>query len=348
MSQEAHSKFRAKELAIVLSHYDLGAIHEIHSYRRGNTQSPKSVVTSEKGRFLLKKRAPGRDDPYRVAMAHEIQLYLAGKGFCVPKIIGTIHSNSSMLETHGGIYELFEYVGGENYEGTESATRSAGRTLRWLHTLLTGFTCSFQVPTRNYHDNNLVRKNMQELTAGLSKHESAFGREAELQSLIVELMCAYDEAAERVQKAGELNNHTMVCHGDWHPGNMIFREGQVVAVVDFDGARRMPMLADVANGCLQFSLVARGRNPELWPDELDIARARQFLHGYQPDEFFDEAQMQVLAALMLEALIAEAITPIAATGMFAGVQGFTFLQMIRRKVRWMQKEVYKQLMDRPV
>ncbi len=38
--------------------------------------------------------------------------------------------------------------------------------------------------------------------------------------------------------------------------------------------------------------------------------------------------------LMCEAMIAEAVLPIAATGSFGRMQGFPFLQMIERKVRW--------------
>lgn len=343
MTPEPRSKFRAKELAIVMSHYDVGAIQEIHGFRRGNTQSPKSKIITETGTYLLKKRAPGRDDPYRVAMAHELELFLTGKGFCTPRLVGTIHSNATMLETHGGIYELFEYIDGDNYDGAEAATQSAGKTLRQLHALLADFTGNFEVSKRHYHDNNHVRQTIEDILPGISKHDSAFGQEAELQSLNVELLDSYDNAAQMARESGLLDKN-IVCHGDWHPGNLIFRGGQVVGVVDFDSATLMPPLADAANGCLQFSLIARGRNPELWPDELDGNRAKWFLQGYQP-EGFEPGTMQVIVALMVEALIAEAVTPIAATGMFAGVQGFTFLRMIARKVRWLKKEAPAALED---
>jgi hypothetical protein len=40
---------------------------------------------------------------------------------------------------------------------------------------------------------------------------------------------------------------------------------------------------------------------------------------------------------MIEALIAEAVFPIAATGNFGKMQGMAFLTMVQRKVEWMQK-----------
>jgi hypothetical protein len=40
---------------------------------------------------------------------------------------------------------------------------------------------------------------------------------------------------------------------------------------------------------------------------------------------------------MVEALIAEAVFPIAATGQFGRMDGMAFLSMVMRKVQWLQK-----------
>ena len=48
------------------------------------------------------------------------------------------------------------------------------------------------------------------------------------------------------------------------------------------------------------------------------------------------AELEVLPWLMIEALVAESVLPIAATGSFGRLEGFGFLQMIERKVRWVQ------------
>ena len=124
MSTEQRSQFHPKELAIVLSHYDLGPIYEIHSFRRGNPRAPKSKVVADKGAFLLKRRAPGLDDPYRVALAHDVQLYLIRNQFTLPGLIGTQRSNSTMLKTPTAVYELFEFIAGDPYNGSEFATTS--------------------------------------------------------------------------------------------------------------------------------------------------------------------------------------------------------------------------------
>ena len=45
--------------------------------------------------------------------------------------------------------------------------------------------------------------------------------------------------------------------------------------------------------------------------------------------------------LMIEALIAEAVFPIATTGSFGRMEGLRFLQMVHRKVQWLQKNAQR-------
>jgi hypothetical protein len=44
---------------------------------------------------------------------------------------------------------------------------------------------------------------------------------------------------------------------------------------------------------------------------------------------------------MIEALIAESVIPIAATGTFARMSGGDFLSMVQRKVRWIRQQSKK-------
>jgi len=75
---------------------------------------------------------------------------------------------------------------------------------------------------------------------------------------------------------------------------------------------------------------------------------KRFLRGYDAVNVISKAELEVVPYLMCEAMIAEAVLPIAATGSFGRMQGFAFLQMIERKVRWVLghlKEVARVLQD---
>src|SRR3954470_10893246 len=72
-------KFSAEELAIVLSHFDIGVVDSIVEFPRGSRKAPKLLIVTETGKFLLKRRARGKDDPFKVAFCHALQLHLAAK-----------------------------------------------------------------------------------------------------------------------------------------------------------------------------------------------------------------------------------------------------------------------------
>src|SRR6478752_9624273 len=144
-------QFTAEELAVVLSNFDIGVIDSVVEYPRGSRKAPKLLIVSEQGKYLLKRRARGKDDPYKVAFAHALQLYLAGKQFPLPHLIGTKRDNNSMLQWRNGVYELFEYISGQSYPQTLEATFDSGRILGLYHKLLLEFKTEFTPPSGSFH-----------------------------------------------------------------------------------------------------------------------------------------------------------------------------------------------------
>jgi len=141
---------------------------------------------------------------------------------------------------------------------------------------------------------------------------------------------------EEINKLGLCDWPTQIVHGDWHPGNMLFRDKLVVAVIDYDTARQQQRVIDFANGALQFSIIGR-RDAALedWPEHLDMPRLKQFLHGYDSVNQIATDELKAAPYLMCEAMIAEAVLPIATTGGFGRFDGCEFLEMIRKKVIWL-------------
>jgi homoserine kinase type II len=128
-----------------------------------------------------------------------------------------------------------------------------------------------------------------------------------------------------------------IVHADWHPGNMLFRDNHVVAVIDYDSARLLPRIIDIANGALQFSIIGGDEDVLKWPDYPDESRFKRFLRGYDEVMLLSQAEIRAIPPLMMEALIAEAVFPIAATGSFGRMEGLSFLQMVLKKINWLHK-----------
>jgi homoserine kinase type II len=322
-------QFSAEELAIVMSHFEIGVIDSVVDYPRGSRKAPKLLVVSEQGKFLLKRRARGKDDPYKVAFSHALQLYLASKQFPLPHLVGTKKDNNSMLQWRNAVYELFEYIPGQGYPQTLEATFDSGRVLSLYHKLLQDFQSEWKPSGGSYHMAAAVEQ-------GLRAIPSQVG-ESDARPMLEFLRESYRHAAQMVESLGLDRWPKQIVHADWHPGNMLFRDNHVVAVIDYDSARLLPRIIDVANGALQFSIIGGDEDVSKWPDKLDESRFKRFLRGYDQVMLLSEAEIKTIPWLMVEALIAEAVFPIAATGSFGRMEGFAFLEMVQRKISWMQR-----------
>ena len=341
------SQFDAFELAIVLSHYDTGIIEALQAYPRGSRKAPKLVFRSDTGTYLLKRRAPGRHDAFKVAFCHALQFHLAERQFPLPQLIGTKKDNNSMLQWKGNIYELFEYIKGTHYDQSLEATHDAGKTLALFHKLLTGYQPEYDPPRGSYHGARSVAQALNQMPTTLRETHPDISERQRLAGVAQYLHETYNRATQQVEDAGLAQWPVQIVHSDWHPGNMLFRGSRVVAVIDYDSARLYPRIIVIANGALQFSMIAKGEDPRQWPDYIDESRFKRFVRGYDsvyaqsPAQMLSRAELRVMPWLMIEALIAESAIPIATTGSFARLGGAQFLDMVQRKVRWIEAHADK-------
>jgi homoserine kinase type II len=331
--------FAAFELAKTLSRYDLGVIEDLKEYPRGSRKAPKVLIKSAAGIFLLKRRAPGKDDPYKVAFTHSLQLHLAQRQFPLPHLIGTRDENNSMLQLDGAIYELFEYIRGTPYDHSLEATTHAGQILGLFHKLLADFSAPYDAAVGSYHRSRTVSAAFARIPDAIAKASPDASSEQlkQINAVTETLRKTYDAAADAVDAQGLAEWPKQITHCDWHPGNMLFRGAAVVAVIDFDAARLQPRIVDVANGALQFSAILNGPDPSQWPDYIDESRFKRFLRAYDavPGATLSRAEIAVIPSLMIEALIAESVIPVANTGSFERIRGALFLQRVCDKARWL-------------
>lgn len=360
-SMPISGRITAGELTRVCSHYDLGQVTSARKLKRGSGQSPKVILESSTGAYLLKRRAPGRDDLSTVAVAHQVQLFLARHGFPTPPLIGTRRDNNSMLQVDGRVYEVFRFVEGVEFNRTAEQTYEAGKALAALHELLKNLAPNWKAVVGAYHAAIGVLQRLSRIPTVLGEPQSREHTRA-LRSL-------YRYAAEEAQRCATGWRPDQLIHADWHPGNMIFadptlpdlstgsggsrgkeKEGglgvgrsRVLAVLDFDSIRLAPPVVDVANAALQFSILrgvraVKSENPREAPDEIDLTRFKALCQGYhqQSGQLLRPAEIMSLPWLMIEALITEAAVTIAATGKFGPVGGWDMLRLVLRKAQWIQ------------
>jgi Ser/Thr protein kinase RdoA (MazF antagonist) len=334
---KVHATFETELLATCLSHYDLGIVNSIKPFPAGSRRAPKVVIQSEKGIFLFKRRAPGHDLQTKVAFTHQLQLHLAAQNFPLPHLVGTRDTNNSMLILEDHIYEMFEYIKGKGYDSSLDATFNSGRILGLYHKLLADFRSDYKPPTGSYHNAPAIHNAIGKTVSSLPMDSRPSGEE--LPTTVKSIEETYAHCAQQIKDRGMPEWPCQIVHGDWHPGNMLFRNKHVVAVIDYDAARVQQRVIDFANGALQFSILGGSEDPEKWPEYVDVTRFKRFMLGYDSVNVITKHEMECVPHLMCEAMIAEGVLPIAATGSFGRIPGYPFLKMIDRKIKWIQENV---------
>jgi Ser/Thr protein kinase RdoA (MazF antagonist) len=241
-----------------------------------------------------------------------------------------------MLQWRGGVYELFEYIPGQSYPQTLEATFDSGRVLGLYHKLLENFQSEWQPPGGSYHMAPAVETGLRSIPNTVPG-----ANDEHVMPMLEFLLQSYKHAADTVEALGIEAWPKQIVHADWHPGNMLFRDNHVVAVIDYDSARQLARVIDIANGVLQFSIIGGDDDVSKWPDYVDESRFRRFLRGYDEVVLLSQAEIRAIPWLMIEALIAEAVFPIAATGSFGRLEGQTFLNMVQRKTAWLQRHAQR-------
>jgi len=299
-------------------------------------------IVSSMGEFLLKRRAPGHDEYSRVVFAHSVQATLSEHRFPVAGLVSTT-GGSTLVQHEGRIYELFRFITGKRFDKSNPAASEAGRVLAHFHSILLNPHDDPVVGDGTFHRSKQIPEVLGSLSSILSTHEKSTELEG-IDDTIAYILQQYEISAEKVQKL-EWNSLTpQIVHGDWHPGNMLYDDTEIIAVIDFDSLRLQPRVTDVANGALQFSMrMGAAEKVESWGEGFRGHTIQSFVQAY--DQFSQvplfPSERAMIPDLMVEALIVESVIPIWKTGSFGSVKGSTFLRLVEKKLNWLEPRMQR-------
>ncbi|MBZ0171606.1 MAG: phosphotransferase [Phycisphaerales bacterium] len=281
----------ADECLAVLDAYGLLGISGVRRFNKGNPAAPKALIEADSGRFLLKRRAPGLDEYARVKTEHTAQIALQREGRPVPAPLAT-RDGETIAVHQRRLYELYPFIDAEPWSPGVETAHAAGGVLAGLHDTFDRMGHAGESPAED--PGRVVR---------------AF---AHLGTIAPELRHAlerlrHDWESARAHTESLALPPARLTHGDFHPGNTLWRGQKVVAVVDFETMRLDPFIKETPLAALYFALDTVGEDPEAWPDSPDVARLESFWNGYGAAERFEPALIEAAPWIMIEGLIAEAL-----------------------------------------
>jgi len=248
--------FSAPRLSRLLGHYDVGELVSFGGLPEGDMQTNLWVETT-RGRFAFRYYEDRHWPRARAEAEAEILVYLSEARFPCPAPIP--RKGGGYVGTHHGRpYSLFTFLDGEHVDPLSLAqVEQVAEMVADLHLITEGYR-----PRRtarwNYSAVSCARYAQRESEA-IGTPEAAAKLEwlrSELDSLVL----------PRSLPKG-------ICHGDLGESNLLFREGRLAALLDWDAANYTYLVYDLA--CLLDSYY--------WPHggDLRFAEARELLHAYE-------------------------------------------------------------------
>ncbi len=245
--REAH-RFDTARLNAYLAHAlpPAGPIRAIEQFKAGQS-NPTFLITSDGGRFVLRKKPPGDLLPsaHLVEREYRVQAALAETGVPVPRM-RLLCEDASVI---GTTFYVMDHVEGrvphdpalpDMAEADRRAVyRSMAATMAALHTV-------------DWHAVGL---------AEFGKPGAYVARQikrwtGQYRASETDPIPAMEELIAWLPSRIPANDETTIVHGDFRPGNLILhpREPRVIAVLDWELSTLGHPLSDLAYNCLPYHL----------------------------------------------------------------------------------------------
>lgn len=253
-----------------------------------NSNNYRVTLTTGSGprRFLVRRC---KFIARREQLASQIELltFLHSQGVPVSTVVTTA-SGDDFVERDGELYVVFEFVSGEHFRPTEASFVSLARALASLHMALKHTPenlahrlASFSTQNEKAYFNKVATyapDDFERLLPYLQMDQS----EAARLVLSVEpaLIRTITEVAAAGNKLAKLP--LQLIHSDIHPHNVLMRQDEVTAFVDFDSVRSSQRIRDIGAALYRFGrqFFVTGQAPATMIAEQASVLREAFLEAY--------------------------------------------------------------------
>ena len=349
MTPGAPEPLAREELRAAVRAFGLKGPVRFESIGRGASRTVKGRLTAGGARFMLKRRPVEAMPAEHAAFLHRFQAFLRAHGVPAPALARTV-DGAPEHRTELVAIELAEWVDGSRWTRTEGEAASAGAVVGRMIAAAARFDPGPAPPGISFHRAGTFAG------VGGPVLESAMradpgGDASSLRAAIERLGSLGHEAWERAESTrfADEGPRPGCVHGDLHPGNAIFADGTVRAVIDFDSVRIDHRACELSAALLHFANHPMpGEDPVAWREDLDLVRLHAFAESCMAalGAPLSAAELAAIPWLMIEACALETLVPVARTGRFAQVRADRAIPFLVRKCEWIARHVPQALSSR--
>lgn len=305
----AHSNFEIRWKAVsaeqrkVISdlleaHYGIKNLEEIMQIDAFEVQSNNFRITygGDNGlsRVLLRKHIK-RGTPESLNAVDAILLSIAGGGVPVPEVISA-KNGATYIEEEGKLWQLYGFITGDYYRGTERELVQAAAAVGRLHQALASLPTDKETNSPSWVMPTL--RDFEFIFAGAVSDRKTLG------ALVREQQRSLTARIEglSLHAAAIAGSSVQMIHADLHPHNFLFDDGKLTAILDFHEVRLGFRAADAASAChrLVRQYVVYPGKP--WQEVLENG-LQIFLTEYQNIFPLPQAELQLFPQFMELALL---------------------------------------------
>ena len=317
---------------VIREHYDLGEVGEPWQLESAHQRRHrKMVVETSSGKFLAKtyKRDPVVLDALR--FQHGLSDHLAENDLPVARIERATNGKG-IVEVDDWAMELQQFVEGESMRGVSSSSLTAGaKALGHFHEVCR----EFPAPERDkgmWRFSEVPRDSFQKLfDKAMEETENP-----EMVKYCNDIAFFLNDAAQELSEEKRNVCETGLIHGDWHGGNLMYKDKELVAIVDLEFAGEGCYLEDIAyamsNLCIRTTM----------SEEKMALRTNILLDNYQVNRSLSYAELVALYyAVGVKHVTTVSYQVPQLDGQVAGYSAGQWMQRLAAQCKWLAEEAHK-------
>jgi Ser/Thr protein kinase RdoA (MazF antagonist) len=228
-------------------------------------------VTSNEGIEYFIKCYPKNKSINSIKLLHIINEQLLFQGIPVPRMHKNRH-NEVFIKINDLLYGCYEYISyDESFKNEASSTYQAGNLLAKIHRILKDIQVNEDNESQSIRYLSSIETGIKLLLCGARNDSRSVSNE------IVSCSSLIEESMEDISTLIYEMPNIQLIHGDFGTSNVLIKNNEIVACIDFDNCYLGSIEEDIAEAALMYFGTKNNTKNQLVPDNR---LCKEFLKGY--------------------------------------------------------------------